>query len=87
MQLAASLTAVFQTSFLEPSRRPAVPLTAGFWFLWSEGKTAPRIVLWSLRHITPLLSELPEVGDLSRRGPYQWRPLSRARKFAALPAI
>jgi hypothetical protein len=56
MQLAASLTAVFQTSFLEPSQRPAVPPRRGFDFYDRRGKPAPRIVLCSLRHITALYS-------------------------------
>jgi hypothetical protein len=43
MQLAASLTAVFQTSFLEPSRRPAVPRHGGVLIFMIGGKA--RVVL------------------------------------------
>jgi hypothetical protein len=43
MQLAASLTAVFQTSFLEPSQRPAVPPRRGFDFY--DRRESPRLEL------------------------------------------
>jgi hypothetical protein len=68
MQPAASLTAVFQTSFLEPSRRPAVaPPRRGFDFYdrrerprleLSSGVCAMSLLGQSLRSFSALASPL-----------------------------